>query len=350
MGGILNTACRLGALAAVALSLGLAPATGAGHQSAPGSTRRCSPPPRRKGSLVVYSSMNEQEGLPLFKIFTDATGIKVSYVRGADTQLMGRIAIEFRTKQKAWDIIQTTTINKVPPPMLAQVDPPEAKNLAPDARDPGRRWYGMYANYNGPAYNTKLVKREELPKTYEEFLTKKQWANRVAIDGTDNEWLKAMFEHYGEQRATEIIKGIVATLKPVVTDGHLALARATGAGEYAHLAQQLRQPVDEREARRRPDRCLGDGPGGADVRAGRRERAGAQSECGAAGGELHAQPGGAAVHRQVRPAADAQRRRGQSARHRRDAQAEEGHSGAADAGGGKGLAAPVPGTVQAAPS
>ena len=91
----------------------------------------------------------------------------------------------------------------------------------------------MYANYNGPAYNTKLVKPDELPKTYEEFLTKKQWANRVAIDGTDNEWLKAMFEYYGEQRATEIVKGMVATLKPVVTDGHLALARATGAGEYA---------------------------------------------------------------------------------------------------------------------
>jgi iron(III) transport system substrate-binding protein len=73
----------------------------------------------------------------------------------------------------------------------------------------------------------------KLPKTYEEFLSKKQWANRVAIDGTDNEWLKAIFEYYGEQRATELVKGIVSTLKPIITDGHLALARATGAGEYA---------------------------------------------------------------------------------------------------------------------
>ncbi len=42
-----------------------------------------------------------------------------------------------------------------------------------------------------------------------------------------------MFDHFGEPRATELIKGIVAALKPVVTDGHLAMARATGAGEYA---------------------------------------------------------------------------------------------------------------------
>jgi iron(III) transport system substrate-binding protein len=116
---------------------------------------------------------------------------------------------------------------------LAQVDLPEAKNLSPEARDPGRRWYGLYANYNAPAYNTKLVKADELPKTYEEFIDRKQWAGRVAIDGTDNEWLKAMFEYYGEQKATKIIQGIVTALKPIVTDGHLALARATGAGEYA---------------------------------------------------------------------------------------------------------------------
>src|SRR4029079_11117461 len=31
----------------------------------------------------------------------------------------------------------------------------------------------------------------------------------------------------------ELAKGIVSTLKPIITDGHLALARATGAGEYA---------------------------------------------------------------------------------------------------------------------
>jgi iron(III) transport system substrate-binding protein len=228
---MLNNVCRLGAFGAVMLALGLVPA--AAQTSKPWIDPTLLAAAQKEGPLVVYSSMNEQEGLPLFKIFTDATGIKVNYVRAADTPLMARIAIEFRTKQKAWDVLQTTTINKVPPAMLAEIDPPEAKHISADARDPGKRWYGMYANYNGPAYNTKLVKANELPKTYEEFLTRKQWANRVAIDGTDNEWLKAMFEFYGEKRATELIQGIVKTLRPVVTDGHLALARATGAGEYA---------------------------------------------------------------------------------------------------------------------
>jgi iron(III) transport system substrate-binding protein len=222
-------------LASLALLLGLA--SGWGEPAKQAKTWNSDPAllaaAQKEGNLIVYSSMNEQEGLPLFKIFTDETGIKVNYVRAADTPLMGRIAIEFRTKTKAWDILQTTTINKVPAPMMAEINPPEAKNLVPEARDKGRRWYALYANYNSPAYNTKLVKAEELPKTYEEFVGKKQWAGRVAIDGTDNEWLKAMFEYYGEQKAQQIIKGIVSTLRPVLTDGHLAMARATGAGEYA---------------------------------------------------------------------------------------------------------------------
>src|SRR5216683_2935354 len=185
-----------------------------------------------EGSLIVYSSTNEQEGLPLFRLFTDATGIKVEYVRASDAVLMSRIAIEFRADQKSWDILHTGTINKMPPQMLAPFEPAEARSIFPQARDPNRRWYGVYANYNAPAYNTQKVKASELPNSYEELAERKQWAGKVAIDGTDNEWLKAMFLHYGEQKGTQIVKDIVATLRPVVTDGHLAMARATGAGEY----------------------------------------------------------------------------------------------------------------------
>jgi iron(III) transport system substrate-binding protein len=184
------------------------------------------------GEMIIYSSNNEGEGLPLWKIFTDATGIKVNYVRAADAVLMSRMTLEYRGDQKAWDIAQTATLNKVQPQQLLQFDPPEAKNIAPEARDPGRRWYGLYANYNSPNYNTEHVKASDLPKTYEEFAQRKEWAGHVSIDGTDNEWLKAIFEYYGDEKATKVIKDIVAALQPVVTDGHLAAARSVGSGEY----------------------------------------------------------------------------------------------------------------------
>jgi len=229
-----TTVSRFGAVAGFALALGLAPAHG---QGAPASHPWLDPTllaaAKAEGALTVYSSTNEQEGLPLFKIFEEATGIKVEYVRASDSVLTSRMTIEFRANQKSFDIVQMTTINKLPPPMLAQYEPPEANNIIPEARDPGKRWFGVYANYNAPAYNTQKVKASDLPKSYEEFSRRKEWAGQVAIDGTDNEWLKALFDHYGEQKATQVVKDIVATLKPVLTDGHLAMARATGAGEYA---------------------------------------------------------------------------------------------------------------------
>jgi iron(III) transport system substrate-binding protein len=187
---------------------------------------------KKEGALVVYGSMNEEEALPYYKIFTDATGIKVNYVRTSDTGVMGRIAVEFRAKQHVWDVVMTTPVNRLPDAALAQIDPPEAKGLIPQARDPNRRWYGVYANYNSPAYNTKFVKREQLPKTYEDFLKMKEWRGKIAIDNADSEWLMAMYTHYGEEKGRKLVQDIITTLQPVVTEGHLALARAVGSGEY----------------------------------------------------------------------------------------------------------------------
>ena len=187
---------------------------------------------RAEGSLTVYSSMNEQEGLPLWKMFEDATGVKVNYVRSSDSIILSRIAIENRARQRSWDVAVTTTVNRLPSDTLLQFDPPEARGLIAQARDPNRRWYGVYANYNTPAYNTNLVRKSELPKSYEEFLDRKEWTGKVALDDTDDEWLSAMIVYYGEERGKKLLKDIAAILKPVMVDGHLALARSVGAGEY----------------------------------------------------------------------------------------------------------------------
>jgi hypothetical protein len=155
---------------------------------------------RAEGTLTVYSSINEQEGLPLWKIFEEATGVKVNYVRSSDSIILSRVAIENRARQRSWDLAVTTTVNRLPDEVLLQFDPPQAAALIAQARDPNRRWYGVYANYNTPAYNTELVKTSQLPKSYEEFLERKEWSGKIALDDTDDEWLSAMIMHYGEER------------------------------------------------------------------------------------------------------------------------------------------------------
>jgi iron(III) transport system substrate-binding protein len=185
------------------------------------------------GTLTVYSSVNEQEALPFWKLFEDASGIKVELVRASDVVLLSRIAIEQRARQRSWDLVLSPAVGRLPHEFMQAVDPPEAKSIMPQARDPDRRWYGVYANYDVPSYNTKLVNRADLPKSYEAFLDHKEWAGRIAVEQTDVQWLAALFSHYGEERARKLVGDIVATLKPAVIDGHLALARAVAAGEYA---------------------------------------------------------------------------------------------------------------------
>jgi len=187
---------------------------------------------KKEGPLTVYSSTNEQEGLPLFRIFEGATGIKFNYIRGNDASLMSRIAIETRAKQPSFDIVHMSNAHKMPQQLLAQFDPSEAKHIVPEARDPNRRWYGVYTVYTTPAYNTKLIKPAQLPKSFEEFADHKEWAGKVAIDHTDIEWLRGMMQFYGEAKGTALVRRIAQNLQPVLTDGRLAMARAVAAGEY----------------------------------------------------------------------------------------------------------------------
>src|SRR5437764_13789928 len=58
---------------------------------------------KAEGTLVVYSSINEEEGLPTWQMFEQATGLKVDYIRGSDFQMVARILLESRGGKPGWD-------------------------------------------------------------------------------------------------------------------------------------------------------------------------------------------------------------------------------------------------------
>ena len=154
-------------------------------------------------------------------------------MRAADNVLTSRMMIEFRGGKSSYDIVHMTAINRLPPQMLAQYEPPEAKHIPASARDPDRRWYGVYAVYNTPAYNTKLVKPNEVPKSYEDMAKLKQCGARSRSTAPTANGCGAWSCITASRRALQIAKDIAANLDPVLTVGHLALSRSVGAGEYA---------------------------------------------------------------------------------------------------------------------
>src|SRR4051812_5686112 len=69
---------------------------------------------KKEGGVTLYTSINEEEALPILKVFEDATGIKVELVRNSDTGLLSRIMVENRAGRQSWDVIQTTAVSKMP--------------------------------------------------------------------------------------------------------------------------------------------------------------------------------------------------------------------------------------------
>ena len=187
---------------------------------------------KAEATLSVYSSINEQEALPLWKNFEDATGIKVNYIRGNDAALTSRIQIEARTGQHAWDALVTTNVTRIPQQLRARIELPQSGGIDAKFQDADKTWYGVYANYNTPAYNTQKIRIDKPPKDLEEFLSHKEWIGKVGIDAMEFPWLRAVTMHYGEEKGARLIKQLFEEFKPVPVDGHLALARAIGAGEY----------------------------------------------------------------------------------------------------------------------
>ena len=270
--------------------------------------------------------MNEEEALPFWQLFQDASGVKVSYVRSSDANILARIAIEYRARQRSWDLVATTPVYRLPDEVLLQFDPPEAKNLIPQARAANRRWYGVYGNYNAPSYNTNFVKKADLPKTYEEFLD----SQGMGRPGGDRHHRLGMAERNiqpitARSAAASSSRISVATLKPVVVDGHLVVARSVGAGEYwVALNNYVGLTTNVMLSGAPTDFWPLDPVGLAFGSIGVREP-GAAPQGGAARRQFRAEPRGPAVPDQAGPPADPNRRRDQSARRDRCAAEEEGH-------------------------
>jgi len=112
---------------------------------------------------------------------------------------------------------------------------------------------GTRLNVFVQAYNTKLVKKEDLPKTWEDLVNPK-WKGKLGIEQEDSDWLAGVFGDIGEARGRKVFKDIVAANRISVRKGHTLLTQLVVSGEvplaltvYNYKAEQLRvqgAPID----------------------------------------------------------------------------------------------------------
>src|SRR5439155_1163816 len=74
-----------------------------------------------------------------------------------------------------------------------------AKNIQKPFFDPEGYWTAVYIMPNVIGYNTRMVKRTEVPKTDEDLLNPK-WKGKMGMDNTKPEWFAWKLKRMGEEK------------------------------------------------------------------------------------------------------------------------------------------------------
>jgi len=109
-----------------------------------------------------------------------------------------------------------------------------------------RAWVPQFLNVFVQAYNTSLVGKEDLPKSYAELANTK-WKGRLGVEASDGEWYCGVLKNVGEERGARMFRDIAATAGWSVRSGHTLLANLVASGEvplaltvYSYRIEQLK--------------------------------------------------------------------------------------------------------------
>lgn len=111
---------------------------------------------------------------------------------------------------------------------------PGFKNPLPGTGDSQGTWVGSRLRYWCMSYNTNLVKKAELPKTWDDLITNPRWRNgAIGVGNRPQLWLLMLWGEYGEKWVTNYIDKLFTVTKPQLRkEGANALLALTIAGEF----------------------------------------------------------------------------------------------------------------------
>lgn len=211
---------------------------------------------KKEGELVMYTSAPIDDMTVLTAAFEKKYGIKVKLWRAGSEKVLQRTVTEAQANRFDVDIIETNgpeleALHREK--RLQEVKSPYLADLIPQAILPHREWISTRLNIFAMAYNTKLVKKEDLPKTYQDFLDPK-WKGKLGIEAEDADWFAGVISQLGEDKGLKLFRDIVSTNGLSVRKGHTLLTNLVASGEvplsltvYNYKAEQLKKkgaPID----------------------------------------------------------------------------------------------------------
>ena len=186
---------------------------------------------QKEGELSVYHAY------PALTVamaaFTKKYGIKVKAWRAGSEGILQRIVTEARGSRFDVDIVQ----NNAPEndalhreKLLQEVKSPFLADMMAQAIPAHREWVGITLDVWTAAYNTNKVRKEDLPKSYQDLLDPK-WKNKLAIEADNSGWFGTLIETLGEQQGRKLFADIVSSNGMSFRKGHSVLTTLVASGE-----------------------------------------------------------------------------------------------------------------------
>jgi iron(III) transport system substrate-binding protein len=211
---------------------------------------------RKEGELNLYTSAQADDIGAVAAAYEKKYGVRVSMWRASSEKVLQRALAEARANRRTMDVAETNgpemeSMHREK--ILQRVASPHHADLIAPALRPHGEWVGTRLNVFVQAYNTKAVRREDLPKSWEDLFDPK-WKGKLGIEQEDADWLAGMLGELGEAKGTKLFKDIVAKNGMSMRKGHTLLAQLVVSGEvplaltvYNYKAEQLRgkgAPID----------------------------------------------------------------------------------------------------------
>ena len=165
--------------------------------------------------------------------FEQKYGIKAKVWRASNDAIMQRIGAETKAGRYEADLLFGTTVDveaATKAKMLEPVNSPAQQDVIDRGIASDRSWVVFSLDVIAPAYNTKMVKKEDLPKTWEEFADPK-WKGKLGIEANNHLWYGQMLAELGEDRGRSLFAQIISTNGISVRKGNSLLMTMVASGE-----------------------------------------------------------------------------------------------------------------------
>jgi iron(III) transport system substrate-binding protein len=163
--------------------------------------------------------------------------IEIDLFRTGATSLQNKIVTEARVGRHSWDIANFNgefVLELVKQKLIAPYVSPQQAMLEDDFKDKNGYWTGLHAQPIVLGYNTRLVKKEEVPTSYEALLDSRWKGKKISIDNEGFGLLKGLESAWQRQRALDYLKKL-ASQDPVPMRGNTHRVQLVAAGEYPLL-------------------------------------------------------------------------------------------------------------------